>query len=62
MDYPVRNIAEITNRFAPQIDQVRNAVSTYGDEASKIIRKNPGASLVGALAFGFIIGRIVSRI
>lgn len=62
MDYPVRNIAEITNRFAPQIEGVRNAVSNYSDEASKIIRKNPGASLIGALAFGFIVGRIVSRI
>jgi hypothetical protein len=62
MDNPVRNIAEITNRFAPQIDGVRNAVETYGEEASKIVRRNPGASLIGALALGFIVGRIVSKI
>jgi hypothetical protein len=61
MDYPVRNLAEITNRFAPQIEGVRHAVETYGEEATKVIRKNPGASLVGALALGFIVGRIISR-
>ena len=62
MDNPVRNIAEITNRFAPQIDGVRNAVENYQEEATKIIRANPGASLIGALALGFIVGRIVSKI
>jgi ElaB/YqjD/DUF883 family membrane-anchored ribosome-binding protein len=53
---------DLTNRIAPQLESVREGIETFGERASDFIRERPGQALLGALAFGFIVGRIISRL
>jgi ElaB/YqjD/DUF883 family membrane-anchored ribosome-binding protein len=43
------------------IDQTRAAVDHAVDAASEFIRERPIVCLAGALALGYLIGKIVSR-
>jgi ElaB/YqjD/DUF883 family membrane-anchored ribosome-binding protein len=52
---------ELEDRIRPQIDEAKKKVSDLNDRAVSYIKANPGKSLLGALAAGFIIGRIASR-
>ena|SRR5215469_7097706 len=38
-----------------------NDVNTMMDDVMEVIRRNPGPSLLGAAALGFILGRALSR-
>ena len=42
-------------------ERVGSAVSTLGEEAKRIVKERPGAVLLGALALGFVVGRLLSR-
>ncbi len=56
-----RKAREISSRVAPEI---REAAQGLGDLNARIIafiRQRPGTCLLGALAFGFIVGKIASR-
>lgn len=52
---------EIAGRVAPQIDQARQNLEDLNTRVTTFIRQNPGTCLLGALAFGFIVGKIASR-
>jgi ElaB/YqjD/DUF883 family membrane-anchored ribosome-binding protein len=52
---------ELEDRIRPQIDEAKKKVSDLNVRAVNYIKANPGKSLLGALAAGFIIGRIASR-
>ncbi len=43
------------------LQQVRQKVSDVNDRIVSFIKERPTACLVGAVAAGFIIGRLVSR-
>ena len=53
---------EITNRIAPQIENVRESLTTFNDQAVKYVKQKPVVAVVGAIAVGYLIGRIVSRL
>ncbi len=56
-----RKAREISSRVGPEI---REAAQGLGDLNARIIafiRQRPGTCLLGALAFGFIVGKIASR-
>ncbi len=38
-----------------------NNVSKIKEDVSTVVRKNPGKSLLGAIALGFLIGKIILR-
>ncbi len=65
MDLIPRNVQERTRhlqeRMKPQIDQVRDNLVSANREAARFIRERPAVALLGALALGFVVGRIVSR-
>ncbi len=52
---------ELTERMVPQIDEARRNLADLNTRAITFIRANPGTCLVGAVALGFLIGRIASR-
>jgi ElaB/YqjD/DUF883 family membrane-anchored ribosome-binding protein len=52
---------ELGARVRPQIDEARRKISSLSDSATTYIKANPGKCLVGAIAVGFLIGKIASR-
>ena len=52
---------ELQDRVAPQIDRARSDLADLNRRLASFIRENPGTCLLGALAFGFIVGKIASR-
>jgi hypothetical protein len=52
---------EMQARVAPQIDQARQNLTDLNQRITTFVRQNPGTCLIGALAFGFIVGKIASR-
>lgn len=52
---------ELQSRVVPQIEEARRNLSDLNVRAMSFIRANPGTCLVGAVALGFLIGRIASR-
>jgi len=59
---PIRERAQdLEARIGPQIDQARQSLEEINEQVTTFIRRNPGTCLLGALAVGFLIGRIASR-
>jgi ElaB/YqjD/DUF883 family membrane-anchored ribosome-binding protein len=52
---------EIGARVRPQIDEAKRRLTGYNDSAISYIKENPGKCLVGAVAIGFLIGKLASR-
>jgi ElaB/YqjD/DUF883 family membrane-anchored ribosome-binding protein len=52
---------ELGERVRPQIDEARRRLTSMNDAAVDYIKENPGKSLLGAVAIGYIIGKIASR-
>jgi len=52
---------ELGARVRPQIEEARRRFSSFNDTAIGYIKENPGKCLVGAVAVGFLIGKIAGR-
>lgn len=52
---------DIEERIRPQIDEAKKKVSDLNNRAVSFIKENPGKCLLGAVAAGYIIGRIARR-
>ncbi|HVR61459.1 MAG TPA: hypothetical protein VMU50_06135 [Polyangia bacterium] len=52
---------EFEERVRPQLDQAKKRLGAMNDEVIDYIKANPGKCLLGALAVGYIIGRIARR-
>ena len=52
---------ELGERVRPQIENARRKLSSLNDSATAYIKENPGKCLIGALAVGYLIGKIASR-
>jgi len=52
---------ELEDRIRPQIEEAKKKVSDLNGRAVSYIKENPGKCLLGAIAAGYIIGRIASR-
>ena len=52
---------EIQERIVPQIEEARRNLMDMNTRAVSFIRANPGTCLLGAVAVGFLIGKIASR-
>jgi hypothetical protein len=54
-------ISEVQDRIMPRIDEARRNLADFNSRAVSYIRQNPGTCLLGALAFGFVVGKIAAR-
>jgi ElaB/YqjD/DUF883 family membrane-anchored ribosome-binding protein len=52
---------EIQERIVPQIEEARRNLVDLNSRAVSFIRANPGTCLIGAVAVGFLIGKLASR-
>ena len=52
---------EIGARVRPQIEEAKRRASALNDSAIGYIKETPGKCLVGAIAVGFLIGKLASR-
>ncbi|KFA90093.1 hypothetical protein [Archangium violaceum] len=52
---------QLQENLLPQLDEARRNLEDMNTRAVSFIRANPGTCLLGAVAVGFIIGRIASR-
>ncbi|HEX8703979.1 MAG TPA: hypothetical protein VF815_34425 [Myxococcaceae bacterium] len=52
---------EIQERIVPQIEEARRNLVDLNSRTIAFIRANPGTCLIGAVAMGFIIGKLASR-
>jgi ElaB/YqjD/DUF883 family membrane-anchored ribosome-binding protein len=52
---------ELGERVRPQIEDAKKRLSSLNDKAIDYIKENPGTCLVGAVALGFLIGKIARR-
>ncbi|MHB1845104.1 MAG: hypothetical protein ACYCWW_09755 [Deltaproteobacteria bacterium] len=43
------------------LGEARQKLEDWNRTALRFVRERPGACLLGALAFGFVVGRIVTR-
>jgi len=52
---------EIGERVRPQIEEAKRRLSEMSGQVTGYIKENPGKCLLGALAVGYIVGKIASR-
>ncbi|AGC44438.1 MULTISPECIES: hypothetical protein [Myxococcus] len=52
---------QLQDRVVPQLDEARQNLVDMNNRVVSFIRANPGTCLLGAVAVGFLIGRIASR-
>jgi hypothetical protein len=52
---------EIQSRVVPQLDEARRNLVDMNNRVVGFIRANPGTCLLGAVAVGFLIGKLASR-
>jgi len=52
---------DIEDRVRPQIEEAKRKLTDFNDQAITYVKANPGKCLLGAIAVGFIIGRIARR-
>ncbi len=52
---------ELQERIVPQLDEARRNLVDLNTRTIAFIRANPGTCLVGAVAVGFLIGKLASR-
>jgi len=57
-------VGEIEHRaedLPEHLHDARRVVERWGDNARRVVRKNPGLAVAGAFALGFTIAKLVRR-
>ena len=54
-------VREVGARVRPQLDEARKRLTSLNGSVTGYIKENPGRCLVGAIAVGFLIGKIARR-
>jgi ElaB/YqjD/DUF883 family membrane-anchored ribosome-binding protein len=52
---------ELSARVRPQVQQARQKLESLGETVTDYIKENPAKCLVGAIAVGFLVGKIARR-
>ncbi len=52
---------ELGERVRPQIENAKRRLESMNESMTDYIKENPGKCLMGALAVGYLIGKIASR-
>jgi hypothetical protein len=54
-------VREVGARVRPQIDEAKRRLSSLDGEVTEYIKENQGKCLIGALALGYLIGKIARK-
>jgi ElaB/YqjD/DUF883 family membrane-anchored ribosome-binding protein len=52
---------ELGARVKPQIEEARRRMSSLNSSATAYIKENPGKCVIGAIAIGYLIGKLAGR-
>ncbi len=55
---PLDDVAE---RLGPKIEEAQDQLVAINERVKLFVKENPGTTLLGAAALGFLIGRLASR-
>lgn len=58
---PQPTLQDLQERLGPQLQQAQEQLMAANERVKDFIRKNPGTTLLGAAAVGFLIGKWASR-
>jgi ElaB/YqjD/DUF883 family membrane-anchored ribosome-binding protein len=54
-------LEEAARRLQPRLEEAQRQLGETGERVKAFVRAHPGACLVGAVALGFLVGRLASR-
>jgi ElaB/YqjD/DUF883 family membrane-anchored ribosome-binding protein len=54
-------LAAAKERLGPRLDEAREQLDALNLRVQTYVKENPGKALLGALAVGFAVGRLVSK-
>ena len=54
-------MAELQDRFGPQLEAAQAQLQEINERVKSFVRQNPGSTMLGALAIGFLVGKWASR-
>lgn len=57
-DDPLRDLQE---RLGPQLEAAQAQLEQVNERVKAFIKKNPGSTILGAAAIGFLVGKWASR-
>jgi hypothetical protein len=52
---------ELGERVRPQIEDAKRRLSSLNQQVTTYIKENPGKCVLGAIALGYIVGKIARR-
>jgi ElaB/YqjD/DUF883 family membrane-anchored ribosome-binding protein len=52
---------DVAERLAPKLEEAQEQLLALNERLKAFIKENPGTTLLGAAALGFVIGRLASR-
>jgi ElaB/YqjD/DUF883 family membrane-anchored ribosome-binding protein len=54
-------LREATEQVKPHLDEAKRQLSSWNARMTAYIKDNPGKCLLGAVAVGFVVGKIARR-
>jgi ElaB/YqjD/DUF883 family membrane-anchored ribosome-binding protein len=54
-------VREVGARVRPQLNDAKRRLTSLNGDVTSYIKENPGRCLIGAIAVGFLIGKIARR-
>jgi hypothetical protein len=52
---------ELVDRLRPRIDEAKGRLESLNARVKGLVKEHPGACLLGALAFGYLVARVARR-
>ncbi len=54
-------VRDVGGRVRPQLDDAKRRLTSLNSNVTGYIKENPGRCLIGAIAIGFLVGKIARR-
>jgi ElaB/YqjD/DUF883 family membrane-anchored ribosome-binding protein len=54
-------VRDVGARVRPQLDDAKRRLTSLNGTVTGYIKENPGRCLIGAIAIGFLVGKIARR-
>ena len=54
-------VRDVGARVRPQLDDAKRRLTSLNSNVAGYIKANPGRCLIGAIAIGFLVGKIARR-
>ena len=58
---PKDPMAAAMERLGPRLDEAKQQLDALNIKVKAFVKENPGTALLGAIAVGFVVGRLVSK-